>query len=87
MTIFMVDRVPIELSLEELEEMQRTAVDLSQRFTEDGRPVHYIRSVYIPSESHCISFFESTSVRFVRDVNEAGRMPFTRIVPVIALAP
>ncbi len=87
MAVFMVDLDHMELTLEQLAKMQKKAVDMSQRFTEDERPVQYLRSVYIPSEAHCISFFASPSVVFVRDVNEAAQIPFTRIVQVIELTP
>ncbi len=87
MAVYMVDRDHMEMSPEQLSVMQQMAVDMSQRFTEDGRPVHYIRSVYVPSEAHCFSFFESSSVLFVRDVYEAAQIPFTRIVQVIDLTP
>ncbi len=87
MAIYMVERDPIGMSLERLDEMQQVVVVMSQRFTEDGRPVKYLRSVYIPSQSQCLSFFESASAAFVRDVNEASQVPFTRIVQVIDLTP
>ncbi len=87
MAVYMVERDPIGMSLEQLDEMQQMADVMSQRFTEDGRPVHYLRSVYIPSQSQCLSFFESSSAAFVRDVNEAAQIPFTRIVQVIDLTP
>ncbi len=87
MAVYMVERVPMEMSLEQLDSIQRTAVEMSRRFTDDGRPVQYLRSVYIPGESHWFSLFESSSVLFVQDVNEAAQIPFTRIVQVIDLTP
>ncbi len=87
MAAYMVERDLIEMSLEQLDEMQQMALAMSQQFTQEGRPVQYLRSIYIPSESHCLSFFESPSVVYVRDVNEAAQIPFTRIVQVIDLVP
>ncbi len=87
MAVYLVDLEPGEMTQDQLDKMQILAMDMSQRLTEDGRPVRYLRSIYIPSETRCLSFFESTSANFVRDVNEAARIPFIRIVQVIDLAP
>ncbi len=87
MSVYMVDRKPIEMSPAQLDRMQQRAIEMSQRLTEDGRPVQYLRSVYIPSEAHCLSFFEASSAIYVQDVNEAAQIPFTSIVQVIDLAP
>ncbi len=87
MAVYMVERDPMEMSLEQLDLMQQKVVEMSKRFVEDGRPVRYLRSVYVPSESHCLSFFESPSPVFVRDVNEAAQIPFKKILHVIDLTP
>ncbi len=72
---------------DELAAVQRAAIQMSERYTAQGRPVRYIRTVFVPSESHCISLFEAESGMLVRDVNEAAQLPFTRIVEALDLVP
>ncbi len=85
MAVYLVDRDLTGVTQEQLQDMQQMSVKMSRRFSREGRPVRYLRSIYIPSESHCFSLFESSSAVFVRDVNEAAQAPFTRIVQVIDL--
>ena len=72
---------------DELAAVQHAAIQMSERYTAQGRPVRYIRTVFVPSESHCISLFEAESGMLVRDVNEAAQLPFTRIVEALDLVP
>jgi hypothetical protein len=72
---------------DELAAVQSAAIQMSERYTAQGRPVRYIRTVFVPSESHCISLFEAESGTLVRDVNEAAQLPFTRIVEALDLVP
>ena len=72
---------------DELAAVQSAAIQMSERYTAQGRPVRYIRTVFVPSESHCISLFEAETGALVRDVNEAAQLPFTRIVEALDLVP
>lgn len=87
MAIYITERTLPGITSEQLAAMQRAAVEMSARFTAQGRSVHYLRSVFVPSEGHCISLFEADSGALVRDVNEAAQLPFTRIVEALDLAP
>lgn len=75
------------MALEQVAATQKAAMEASQRFTAEGKPVRYLRSVFVPSESHCLSLFEAESAVLVRDVNEAAQIPFTRIVEALDLSP
>jgi hypothetical protein len=83
----MADRHLPGITLEQLAAAQQAAIATSQRFTADGRPVRYIRSTWVPSESHVMSLFEADNPQVVRDVNEAAGFPFTRIVEAMDLTP
>jgi hypothetical protein len=60
---------------------------MSEQFTAQGRPVRYIRSLFVPAESHCMCLFVAASAKLVQEVNEAAGIPFTRIVEAIEAAP
>lgn len=65
--------------------MQRAAIEMSARFTAEGKPVTYIRSTFVPSESRVMSLFEASQATLVRDGSEMAHIPFTRIVEAVDL--
>ena len=87
MAIYVAERTLPGITHEQLAAMQHAAIEMCTRFTAQGRSVHYLRSVFVPSEGHCLSLFEAESGVHVRDVNEAAQLPFTRIVEAIDLVP
>ena len=84
---YLVDRDLPGVTLEQLAAAQKAAIETSQRFTEEGKPVRYVRTAWVPSESHVMCMFESETAQTVRDVNEAAGIPFTRILDAMDLTP
>lgn len=87
MAVYMVERELPEITMEQLAAAQLAAIETSQRFPEDGNPVRYIRSTYIPDEVHCMCLLEAADAATVEDVNTAAHIPFTRIVAAMDLTP
>ena len=87
MAVYMAERHLPGIMRQDLEAAQSAAIATSQRFTAQGRPVRYLRSIWLPGEAHVMSLFEAENPRVVRDVNEAAGIPFTRIVEAFELAP
>lgn len=87
MKIYLVDRDLPGVTLEQLATAQKAAIETSQRFTEEGKPVRYVRTAWVPSESHVMCMFEAETGQLVRDVNEAAGIPFTRILEAMDLTP
>ena len=87
MNTYLVDRDLPGVTLEQLGAAQKAAIETSQRFTSEGKPVRYIRTAWVPSESHVMCVFEAENGQLVRDVNEAAGIPFTRIVEAMDLTP
>jgi Protein of unknown function (DUF4242) len=87
MAVYMVERDLPGITLEQLGSAQKAAIDTSKRLTEDGRPVRYIRSTYVPGEARCMCLFEAPNAQRVREVNEEAQIPFTRIVEALDLTP
>ena len=83
----MVDRDLPGITLEELAALQRAELAASQQYTTEGRAVRYLRSMFIPGEARCICLFEADDEAVVVAVNEAARLPFTRIVAALDLTP
>ena len=87
MNVYLVDRDLPGVTLEQLASAQKAAIETSERFTEEGKPVRYIRTAWVPSESHVMCMFQAENGQLVRDVNEAAGIPFTRIVDAMDLTP
>jgi hypothetical protein len=85
--IYLVDRYLPDITQEELVALQRAAIATSERYTVDGTPVRYLRTTFVPSESHCMSLFEAPNAKVVQEVNEAAQLPFTRIVEALDVPP
>lgn len=87
MPIYMVDRSLPGASREQLASAQRAAIESSAGYSESGTRVRYIRSTFVPGEARCMCLFEADSSDAVRDVNDAAKLPYTRIVEALDLTP
>jgi hypothetical protein len=87
MAVYMVERELPGITPEQLAGAQRAAIATSQQFTHEGKLVRYLRSTFVPDESKCMCLFESSTRQLVREVNEAAKLPFTRIVEALDLTP
>lgn len=54
---------------------------------EEGIPIHWLRSFFIPDteQTHC--YFEAPSPEAVKEINERARIPFSEIHEVQELLP
>jgi len=87
MTVYMVDRNLPGVTLDQLAAAQKAAIETSRQFSAQGKPVRYIRSTFVPGESHCMCLFEASNSDLVKQVNEAAKIPFTRITEAMDLTP
>ena len=87
MPVFAVDRDLPGITMEQLADAQRRAIETSKRFTREGKDVRYLRSVFLPKESHCTCLFEAPDAKRVAEVNKAANIPFTRVTEALDLAP
>jgi uncharacterized protein DUF4242 len=87
MSVFMVDRHLPGITLEQLADAQRAAIDTSTRFTAEGKAVRYIRSTWVPGDSRVMCLFEGAEAELVKQVNDAAGIPYTRVVEARDLTP
>jgi muconolactone delta-isomerase len=83
MAKYLVERDLPGVTMEQLAAAQKTAIQMGKELTAQGREVRYIRSTFVPGESKCMCLFEAPTSDHVREANERGKIPFTRIVPVL----
>ena len=87
MTVYMVDRDLPGISMEELAAAQQRAIEWSERYRAEGRNVQYIRSTFVPGESHCMCLFEAPDAGSVTELNKDAEIPFTRVTEALDLTP
>jgi uncharacterized protein DUF4242 len=87
MSVYLVDRTLPGITMDQLAAAQQAAIETSQRFSAEGKRVRYIRSTYVPGEAHCMCLFEAADPQLVKEVNEAAKIPFSRISEALDLTP
>jgi muconolactone delta-isomerase len=80
MTIFLIDRDLPRITPEGLAALQGAEIAAARDLSAAGRPVRYIRSVFIPGEARCLCLFEAPDETIVAEVNELAQLPFLRII-------
>lgn len=87
MPVFMADRFLPGITMEQLAAAQKAAIETGTTMTSQGKPVRYLRSTFVPSESRCMCLFEAPNSGNVRELNETANIPFNRIVEAEDLTP
>jgi hypothetical protein len=87
MAVYMVERDLPGVTMDQLGAAQKEAIEKSSQFTAEGKDVRYIRSIFVPGEARCMCLFEAPNPDVVKEVNEAAKIPFTRIVEANDLTP
>lgn len=87
MPIYLVDRNLPGITKEQLAAAQAAAIKLGKEMTSRGKKVRYIRSTYVPSQSHVMCMFEAERPEYVKELNETAKIPFTQIFEAEDLSP
>ena len=87
MAVYLVERDLPGVTMEQLAAAQKKAIQMGKELTAQGKDVRYIRSTFVPGENRCMCLFEAANAEHVREANERGEIPFTRIVQAEDLTP
>jgi hypothetical protein len=87
MAVYMVDRSLPGITMEQLAAAQKAAIETAKAFAAEGKPVRYIRSTFVPSESRCMCLFEAGNPEAVKELNDRAKIPYTRVVEAADLTP
>jgi hypothetical protein len=85
--VYMADRILPGITIEQFAAIQQAAIKMSRHFSAEGKPVRYIRALWVPSEAHVMCLFEAPNAKLVQEVNEAARIPFERVLEAVDLTP
>ena len=85
MPVYMVERILPGATMDQVE-LLRTSIERACSVArQHGTPITYLRSTFTPGESRCRCLFEAASGDLVRDVNDVGQLPYSRIVLALDL--
>lgn len=87
MSVYMVDRDLPGISMDDLAAAQQRAITTAEQFRSDGKDVSYIRSTFVPGESHCMCLFDASDATTVAELNDVAQIPYTRITEALDLTP
>lgn len=87
MSVYMVERELPGISMDQLAGAQKAAIDTSKQFTKEGKPVEYIRSMYVPGDDKVMCLFKAENADTVRQVNDKAKIPYKRVVEAMDLTP
>lgn len=87
MSVYMVERELPGITMDQLAGAQKAAIDTSKQFTKEGKPVEYIRSMYVPGDEKVMCLFKAENADTVRQVNDTAKIPYKRVVEAMDLTP
>lgn len=86
MPTYLVERHLPGFKTEQLPNAAGAAKTTTEAMREEGVPVRYLRSTFVPGEEKCYCLFEGSSEQEVRDANERAGLPYERIVEAAPIA-
>jgi hypothetical protein len=87
MAIYVVKRELPGITPEQLQSAGMRAKTCCAEMTQEGQPVRWIRSFFLPetAQTHC--YFEGPSKTAVEEANNRARIPFVQITEALEMTP
>lgn len=76
---YMVERHLPGFTNEQLPGAASAAKRTTAEMAEEGTPVRYLRSTFVPAEEKCFCLFEGPTAEAVQEANERAGLPYERI--------
>lgn len=80
MARYMVERHLPGFTNEQLPGAAGAAKSSTTQMAEEGTPIRYLRSTFVPGEEKCYCLFEGPSEDAVKEAQERAGLPYDRIV-------
>lgn len=87
MPVYVAERKLRGLTVEVLDTAQKSLIETSARFIDNGKPVRYIRTLYMPGESRCMCLFEAANLQIVKEVTDTAGISYDRVQEAVDLTP
>lgn len=86
MAKYVVERYLPGITPDQLSAAAGSAKHTTAQMAQEGTPVRYLRSTFIPGEEKCYCLFEGPSADAVKTANERAQIPYERIVEAMHIA-
>lgn len=86
MPTYMVERHLPGFTNEQIAAAAAQAKSATAAMTEEGTPVRYLRSTFIPGEDKCFCLFEGPSAEVVEEANRRAGLPLERVIEAVHIA-
>ena len=87
MKTFMVERSLKGISMKQLGDAQKAAIDKAGQMTKSGTPVSYLHSTFVPGDGRCLCMFQAESAKDVEKLNRECNIPFDKVTEAMHLPP
>lgn len=77
---YIVERILPNFTGEQLRAAATRAKQTTAKMTEEGTPIRYLRSFFIPGEEKCFCLFDGPSAELVQLANDRAQLPYERVV-------
>jgi len=79
---YMVERHLPGITPEQLTAAAARAKSVTKEMSQQGKPVRYLRTTFLPSEEKAFCLFDAPTAEHVKEANELAQIPLQRIVEV-----
>ncbi len=86
MPTYLVERHLPGFTTEQLPMAAGAAKLTTEQMAQEGVPVRYLRSTFVPGEEKCFCLFDGPSPEAVKEANERAGLPFERILEAMPIA-
>lgn len=86
MAMYVAERYLPGITPDQLAAAAGRAKNTTAEMTQEGTPVHYLRSTFIPGEEKSFCLFEGPSADVVKLANDRAELPYERIVEAMHIA-
>lgn len=83
---YMVERHLPGITSDQLSAAAARAKSTTAQMSEEGTPIRYLRSTFVPSEEKCYCLFDGPSADMVEQANKRADIPYERVVEAIHIA-
>jgi hypothetical protein len=87
MPLFVVERELPGVTPDALQSAGLRAKTCCAEISEEGRPVRWIRSFFLPQRSGTHCYFEAANAQVVEEANQRANIPYKQILEVVEMVP
>lgn len=87
MTVYMVERDLSGIAMDDLAGAQKAAIATAVTMRNEGIPVSYMHSSFVPADGRCMCFFEGENADQVKALNDRAGLPYNQVTEALDLRP